>query len=101
MKNIFKIFLSTLLVFSFNSCEDANTVVDQVVAGTQAGAILRTLQDPSNSNVLNSSEPTSYWSQMIEEQDSENGGLLESVDIFVSIRDLSPDNGTTTAADFL
>jgi len=101
MKNIFKIFLATLLVFSFNSCEDSNTVVDQVVADTQAGAVLRTIQDDSNSNVLNSSEPSSFFSQVIEEQDDEGGALLESVDIFVSIRDLSPDNGATVADDFL
>ncbi len=58
MKNIFKIFLSTLLVFSFNSCEDSNAVVDQVVADTLAGAVLRTISDDSNSNVLNSSDLT-------------------------------------------
>jgi hypothetical protein len=101
MKNIFKIFLSTLLVFSFNSCEDSNSVVDQVVADTLAGAVLRTIQDDSNSNVLNSSDPASFWSQVLEEQDEENGALLESVDVMVSIRDLSPDNGTTVAVDFL
>ena len=101
MKNIFKIFLSTLLVFSFSSCEDSNTVVDQVVADTQAGAILRTISDPSNSNVLNSSDSESFFSQMVEEQDEEGGALLQSVDIFVSIRDLSPDNGKTVASDFL
>jgi hypothetical protein len=101
MKNIFKIFLATLLVFSFNSCGDSDTVVDGVVDGTLAGAVLRTIADDSNSNVLNSSDPDSFWSQVVEAQDEQNGGLLESVDIFVSIRDLSPDNGTTTAADFL
>jgi len=101
MKNIFKFFLSTLLVFSFSSCEDSNTIVDQVVEGTQAGAILRTVDDPSNSNVLNSSDSESFFSQMVEEQDEEGGALLQSVDIFVSIRDLSPDNGKTVASDFL
>ena len=101
MKNIFKIFLSTLLVFSFSSCEDSNTVVDQVVADTQAGAILRTISDPSNSNVLNSSDSDSFFSQMVEAQDEKDGALLESVDVFVSIRDLSPDNGVTVASDFL
>jgi hypothetical protein len=101
MKNIFKIFLATLLVFSFNSCEDSDTVVEQVVDGTLAGAVLRTISDDSNSNVLNSSAPESFWSQVIEEQDEENGALLESVDVFVSIKDLSPDNGSTVANDFL
>lgn len=95
MKHIIKIFLATILVFSFNSCEDSNTVVDQVVAETEAGAILRTIADDSNSNVLNSSDPASFWSQVVEEQDNEGGALLESVSIYVSIRDLSPDNGFT------
>jgi hypothetical protein len=93
MKNIFKIFLSTLLVFSFGSCEDSNTVVDQVVADTQAGAVLRTIEVLSNT--LNRSIPTTSFSVEVEEQDEEGGALLESVDIFVSIRDLTPDNGTT------
>jgi hypothetical protein len=99
MKNIFKIFLATLLVFSFNSCGDSDTVVDGVVDGTLAGAVLRTIADDSNSNVLNSSDPDSFWSQVVEAQDEEGGALLESVTIFVSIRDLSPDNGTTTVVD--
>tara|TARA_B110000211_G_scaffold108931_1_gene126313 strand:+ start:269 stop:1180 length:912 start_codon:yes stop_codon:yes gene_type:complete len=95
MKHIIKIFLATILVFSFNSCEDSNAVVDQVVAETEAGAILRTIADDSNSNVLNSSDAASSWSQVVEEQDNEGGALLESVSIYVSIRDLSPDNGFT------
>lgn len=95
MKNIFKIFLSGLLVFSFNSCEDANNVVDQVVAGTEAGAVLRTIEVLSNT--LNSSIASTSFAVEIEEQDSEGGALLESVDIYVSIRDLTPDNGNTVA----
>lgn len=93
MKNIFKIFLSTLLVFSFNSCEDSDAVVDQVVADTQAGAVLRTIDVLSNT--LNRSIPSTTFSVEVEEQDEESGALFESVDIFVSIRDLTPDNGTT------
>jgi hypothetical protein len=95
MKNIFKIFLATLLVFSFNSCEDADTVVNKVVEGTQAGAVLRTINVISAT--LNSSIATTSFSVEIEEQDEENGALLESVDVYVSIRDLTPDNGSTEA----
>jgi hypothetical protein len=101
MKNIFKIFLATLLVFSFNACGDSETIVDSVVDGTTAGAVLRTVADDSNSNVLNSSDGTSFWSQVIEAQDQENGSLLESVDVFVTIRDLSPDNGETPPSEAL
>jgi len=95
MKNIFKIFLSTLLVFSFGSCEDANTVVDQVVADTQSGAVLRTIEVLSNT--LNSSIASTSFSVEVEEQDSEGGALFQSVDVFVSIRDLTPGNGETVA----
>ena len=95
MKNIFKIFLSGLLVFSFNSCEDSNTVVDQVVADTKAGAVLRTIEVLSNT--LNSSIASTSFAVEVEAQDAENGALLESVDIYVSIRDLTPDNGNTVA----
>lgn len=101
MKYNFKILLSALVVLvSFNACQDSDNVVDQVVDGTINGAVLRGISDPSNSNTLNSSDPTSKWSQLIEEQDVEDGALLESVDIFVSLRDLTPDNGTTVATDF-
>ena len=95
MKNIFKIFLSGLLVFSFNSCEDSDTVVDQVVEDTKAGAVLRTIEVLSNT--LNSSIASTTFSVEVEEQDSEGGALLESVDVYVSIRDLTPDNGNTEA----
>jgi hypothetical protein len=101
MKNIYKIFLATLLAFSFNACGDSDTIVDGVVENTTAGAVLRTIADDSNSNVLNSSDGASSWSQVIEVQDEEDGGLLESVDIFVTIRDLSPDNGETPSSEAL
>jgi hypothetical protein len=101
MKNIFKIFLATLLVFSFNACGDSDTIVDGVVDDTTAGAVLRTIADDSNSNVLNSSDGASFWSQVIEVQDEEGGGLLESVDVFVTIRDLSSDNGETPPSEAL
>ncbi|MFT4806421.1 MAG: hypothetical protein ACI9YE_003655 [Psychroserpens sp.] len=95
MKNIFKIFLATLLVFSFSSCEDSDTVVDQVVADTQAGAVLRTIEVLSNT--LNSSIASTTFAVEVEEQDEKDGALLESVDVYVSIRDLTPDNGETVA----
>ena len=34
MKHIIKIFLATIIVFSLNSCEDSDQVIDQVVADT-------------------------------------------------------------------
>ncbi len=98
MKNVIKILLSLLLVVSFNSCEDSNNTIDQVFQ-FETGAVLRTLEVISNT--LNSSDASSFWSVSVEEQDKEEGALLQSVDVYVSIRDLSPDNGTTVADDIL
>jgi hypothetical protein len=102
MKNLkfnYKILLSALVIMvGFNSCQESDNVIDQVVAGTTNGAVLRTIEVISNT--LNSSDPTSFWSVTVEEQDTEDGALLASVDVRVSLRDLTPDNGTTVADDF-
>jgi len=95
MKNIFKYcLLSLLTVLSFNSCEDSDNTIDQVFDGTQRGAILRTIQVISGT--LNSSDPSSAWSVEVEGQTPNNGADIASVDVLVSINDLTPDNGTTS-----
>ena len=83
--------LSVLLIFSCSS--DSDKVIDGVLDGVAAGAVLRTLN--VNNAILNSSEPESEFSVTIEEQDEQDGGLFESVGVYVSINDLTPDNGTT------
>jgi len=96
MKNTFRILFSLLLVTSFTSCEpEEGTIYDVLDFGK--GAILRTVS--VDNAILNSSEPTSAFVVSIEEQDEQDGGLMESVDIYVSLRDLTPDNGTSVAAD--
>jgi hypothetical protein len=96
MKNTYKILFSLLMVTSFNSCQkEEGTIYD--VLDYEKGAVLRTL---SVDNALyNSSEPTSAFVVTVEEQDEQDGALMESVDIYVSLRDLTPDNGTAVAAD--
>lgn len=98
MRNIFKILAALLIVFSFNSCEKSNNTIDEVFQFT-TGAVLRTIS--VNSNLLNSSEPTSQFSVSIEEQDEQDGALLESMDIYVRLRDLSVGNGTTPPTESL
>lgn len=96
MKNIIKFLVSLLIVFSFNSCKEGDNVIDEVL-DYETGAVLRTIA--VNSNTLNSSKPDSFWSVTVEEQDQKGGDLLKSVGVYVSIRDLSPENGTTVAKD--
>ncbi len=97
MKNIIKIFLSLMIVVSFNSCEDGNNTIDEVLGTFETGAVLRTLAVISST--VNSSLPDSEWRVSLEEQDEEDGGLFQSVDVFVSLRDLTPDNGTLPQVD--
>ena len=96
MKNTFKILFSLIIVASIVSCaKEEGTIYD--VLDYEEGAVLRTLS--VNSALLNNSLPDSEFSVTVEEQDGEDGGLMESVDIYVSLRDLTPDNGNTVAVD--
>ncbi|MBE9489465.1 MAG: hypothetical protein IMY67_04145 [Bacteroidetes bacterium] len=97
MKKIIKSLLSLMLVVSFNSCTDGDTAADEVLNTFETGAILRTLEVISNT--LNSSDPLSAFSVSVEEQDAEDGALFKAIHVYVSIKDLSPDNGTTVAND--
>lgn len=96
MKNIFKSLLLLALVFSFTSCEDADNTTQQALA-YETGAILRTIS--VGNAVLNSSDPDSEFSVTVEEQDAQDGGLFQAINIYVQIRDLTPDNGTTPAVN--
>lgn len=98
MKNLNKLIPVYLLALAFfTGCTEGDNSIDTVLNDFETGAILRTLR--VNNAILNSSLPDSEFSVDIEEQDEQDGALLESVDVFVSIRDLTPDNGTTVAAD--
>jgi hypothetical protein len=96
MKNTYKILFSLLLVTGFTSCEkEEGTIYD--VLNFEKGAVLRTLS--IDNNLFNSSDPSSAFIVTLEEQDEQDGGLMESVDVYVSLRDLTPDNGTAVADD--
>jgi len=96
MKNIFKTLSILALVFSFSSCHDSQNTVDDVL-NYETGAILRTIS--VGNAVLNSSDPNSEFSVTVEEQDEQGGGLFQAVNIYVQIRDLTPDNGITPAVN--
>ncbi|MEP2936847.1 MAG: hypothetical protein ABJM06_00535 [Gilvibacter sp.] len=100
MKQFKYAFALLAVALAITSCEkDANNTIDQVLAEVGTGAILRTLS--VNNATLNSSEPTSEFSVTVEEQDEEEGDLLQSVDVFVSMQDMTPDNGETVVNDIL
>ena len=97
MKNIFKILICSLLMVSF-SCQDSENTIDTVL-DYETGAILRTIS--VENAVLNASDPSSAFVVTVEEQDEQDGALLESVNVYVELRDLTTDYTTPATGDNL
>lgn len=67
------------------SCEDDDATITQVVQNeVERGAVLRTYN--LISSTFNAFDPTSTFDVIIQEQDIEDGGLMESVDVFLSFQ---------------
>jgi len=101
MKNIFKnLTIISVLLITFSCDTNPDHVIydlDPVDVNTETGAILRTIS--IDNFLLNSSDPSSAFMVTLEEQDAQEGDLMESVDVYVSLRDFTPDNGTTPASE--
>ena len=80
----------------FNSCSTDDKVVDDVFDGTTNGAVLRTISLISNEIPIGLD--SAIFSVELEEQDNQDGALLESMDVFVTFTDGSPDEGDSTGA---
>lgn len=96
MKNWFK-YMTILFAgagFLATSCEDSDTPVDQVVAETERGAILRTVSIDENEIIFdldNSVLIDGGFSTTIEVQDTEDGGLLSEIEVYAGFRDNTSD----------
>ncbi|MBE15993.1 MAG: hypothetical protein CL867_07060, partial [Cytophagaceae bacterium] len=86
------------------ACSEDDKTVDQVIANTERGAVLRTVEIIENSipiaieNGQTQTAENAQLSLLLEEQDVENGALLQSVDVFIQFTDGSPDTGDSSAA---
>ena len=99
MKNIlFRLFLLSGLVL-FTRCEDPDNAIYTVLEDYTSGAVLRTKSDPRNSFQFNRSEPDQPFFVKIEQQDEENGDLLERVDVYVSLNGSSFAEAKATSFD--
>ncbi|MBO6533157.1 MAG: hypothetical protein JJ885_05535 [Muricauda sp.] len=97
MKNWFK--QISILLFSgaalcISSCDEGDTVVDQVTAGTERGAILRTITVISNE--LPVGDESGNFAVELEVQDSEDGELVNQVEVYVGFRDNTEEIGPGT-----
>lgn len=87
-----------ILALGLGSCDDDEENVTVVVQDTvETGAVLRTIQIISNELPIGLD---AGFSVEIEEQDEFEGDLLQSVDVFATFADNSPDDGDTTGANF-
>ncbi|PJB12578.1 MAG: hypothetical protein CO119_06200 [Flavobacteriales bacterium CG_4_9_14_3_um_filter_40_17] len=86
----FKIYIIATLILALGACSSDDATVGQDVLNTvERGAVLRTIN--LESGTYNAFDPTSEFSLVFQEQDIEDGGLMESVDVFVSFQRPSED----------
>ncbi|NAY93108.1 hypothetical protein GTQ34_14415 [Muricauda sp. JGD-17] len=82
MKNLKKyIYLLTLSILFF-SCSSEEKLVEEVLATTPNGVVLRTIS--VNSSTFDFFDPAKEWSVTLEVQDAENGELLSEIDIYMT-----------------
>ncbi|MGW9687104.1 hypothetical protein [Flagellimonas sp. 2504JD1-5] len=99
MKNINKYMMFLFGAFLISSCSEDDKISDQVVAETTRGAVLRTVSSAGTAwDVLNESESLTIE---IEEQDIEDGDLLQEVRVFVNLIDNTEDAMTNTTETLL
>ncbi|WP_340063546.1 hypothetical protein [Ascidiimonas aurantiaca] len=79
------------------SCSNDDNAIDKLFENTTRGAILRTVE--ITSGTFNVFDESSEFIVTLEEQDTQNGGLLESVDVLVTFIDNNDADGTDFSKD--
>ncbi len=92
MKKIIHILFLSILTFGMSSCSDKEKTIDKVLE-IESGAVLRTIK--ITNTTLDANDTSTTFSVDVEEQDVQDGGLFKQINLFVSLKDLTPDNGTT------
>ena len=94
MKNLY-------ILFSFSicfliSCTDGDKAIEEVLQEVDRGAVLRTVRIDNGEFDINNID--AEFNIQLEEQDIEEGALLESVEIEIRYIDNTPDNGDASTA---
>ena len=99
MKKVFTIVCSLLILGVIaTSCTGEDNTVDTVFADVTNGAVLRGVTLISNEIPVGVVDAN--FSIELEEQDNQDGALLESMDVYVTFADNTPDEGDSTGATF-
>lgn len=81
---LYRLIRLLILIFTI-SCSNDDKAIDVVVEGIERGAVLRNINRESKDFIHNDFE--SAFEIEVEEQDLENGGLLDFVRVYVEFRD--------------
>lgn len=82
---IYFAFVFLALLTGVSSCSSDDKLVDDVLATTERGLILRTAA--VNNATFDFFDPSVAWSVTLEAQDAENGALLSEVEVYMSFVD--------------
>ena len=97
-----KIAVLGLALATLVACESDDKIVDTILAEVGTGAVIRTIDETNDlvyNDVTASFDAGSAYTLVLEEQDQEEGALLESVEIFVNFDDNSTDGGDMTTTE--
>lgn len=98
MKKLFNLCIVTIASFALlNSCSSDDRVIDSVLSGVTNGAVLRGDNDTLENTMILDIEPARFFVEL-EEQDNQDGALLESVDVYVTFEDNSELAGDSSPA---
>jgi hypothetical protein len=97
-KSIYSFFGIFALAFIIQCSEPENPIYT-VLNDFTKGAVIRTIEIKSAE--FNSFNDTTFFEVMIEEQDEENGDLLQEVRVYISFDDNTSSNGTTSKPETL
>jgi hypothetical protein len=100
MKHFNKIlFIFTFCALLFSCEDDDATITQKVQIDAERGAVLRTME--LEGTTLDANNLSTAFRVVVQAQDILDGDLLQSVDVFASFTDRTPENGTTPSIENL
>ena len=98
-KIINKILFFALALITAVSCGEPDNAIYDVLDNSTRGAVLRTLERVNNNYSF--TDLNSKWEIIVEEQDMEDGELLDKVNVYVSYSDKTDDGVDNNKAEVL
>lgn len=84
--------ITLVIVSAFSSCTEGDKAIEEVFEEVDRGAVLRTSELRNDEFLI--SDLNSSVTLVLEEMDVKDGGLLQSVTVFLSFIDRTPENGS-------